>query len=249
MALTVPWRAPAKTEAAVTASVAVSAPQAGMGSTVRSQVRLAQGCRGFPSPTLTWALAPSSPVTGRAIGYWSCQLVQQDPLPAEIASRSLKTRTLQGQYLVWHPGIICAESVAEPACGVGIRAGSQHPSPFPWHHSLAASGSKERCLGGSRASPNTDFCVPDRFPQIIQLASELEFNLGSEPIISCVAIGNPLPTRDSVELRKADGTVLKVLPRAPAPPPPPWCQLPQEHLGLLGSFRVMGAEPGPERRG
>ncbi|NXH65270.1 TIE1 kinase, partial [Rhabdornis inornatus] len=51
----------------------------------------------------------------------------------------------------------------------------------------------------------------DRFPQIIQLASELEFNLGSEPIISCVAIGNPLPTRDSVELRKADGTVLKVI--------------------------------------
>uniref|UniRef100_A0A8C5INA5 receptor protein-tyrosine kinase n=1 Tax=Junco hyemalis TaxID=40217 RepID=A0A8C5INA5_JUNHY len=47
--------------------------------------------------------------------------------------------------------------------------------------------------------------------QIIQLASELEFNLGSEPIISCVAIGNPLPTRDSVELRKADGTVLKVI--------------------------------------
>ncbi|NWH94522.1 TIE1 kinase, partial [Aegithalos caudatus] len=51
----------------------------------------------------------------------------------------------------------------------------------------------------------------DRFPQIIQLASELEFNLGSEPIISCVAIGNPLPTRDSMELRKADGTVLKVI--------------------------------------
>ncbi|XP_059710018.1 tyrosine-protein kinase receptor Tie-1 isoform X2 [Haemorhous mexicanus] len=51
----------------------------------------------------------------------------------------------------------------------------------------------------------------DRFPQIIHLASELEFNLGSEPIISCVAIGNPLPTRDSVELRKADGTVLKVI--------------------------------------
>uniref|UniRef100_A0A8C0V2G9 receptor protein-tyrosine kinase n=1 Tax=Cyanistes caeruleus TaxID=156563 RepID=A0A8C0V2G9_CYACU len=54
-------------------------------------------------------------------------------------------------------------------------------------------------------------CERDRFPQIIQLASELEFNLGSEPIISCVAIGNPLPTRDSVELRKADGTVLKVI--------------------------------------
>ncbi|XP_050833359.1 tyrosine-protein kinase receptor Tie-1 isoform X3 [Serinus canaria] len=54
-------------------------------------------------------------------------------------------------------------------------------------------------------------CDQDRFPQIIHLASELEFNLGSEPIISCVAIGNPLPTRDSVELRKADGTVLKVI--------------------------------------
>ncbi|NXF43121.1 TIE1 kinase, partial [Oceanites oceanicus] len=51
----------------------------------------------------------------------------------------------------------------------------------------------------------------DWFPQIIQLASELEFNLGSEPIISCVATGNPLPASDSVELRKADGTVLKLI--------------------------------------
>ncbi|XP_014794959.1 PREDICTED: tyrosine-protein kinase receptor Tie-1 isoform X1 [Calidris pugnax] len=51
----------------------------------------------------------------------------------------------------------------------------------------------------------------DRFPQIIQLASELEFNLGSEPVVSCVATGNPLPTSDSVELRKADGTVLKLI--------------------------------------
>ncbi|KFO98590.1 Tyrosine-protein kinase receptor Tie-1, partial [Calypte anna] len=51
----------------------------------------------------------------------------------------------------------------------------------------------------------------DRFPQIIQLASELEFNLGSEPVVSCVATGNPLPASDSVELRKADGTVLKLM--------------------------------------
>ncbi|XP_069719002.1 tyrosine-protein kinase receptor Tie-1 isoform X2 [Phaenicophaeus curvirostris] len=51
----------------------------------------------------------------------------------------------------------------------------------------------------------------DRYPQIIQLASELEFNLGSEPIVSCVATGNPLPASDSVELRKADGTVLKLI--------------------------------------
>ncbi|XP_009332180.1 PREDICTED: tyrosine-protein kinase receptor Tie-1 [Pygoscelis adeliae] len=51
----------------------------------------------------------------------------------------------------------------------------------------------------------------DWFPQIIQLASELEFNLGSEPVVSCVATGNPLPASDSVELRKADGTVLKLI--------------------------------------
>uniref|UniRef100_A0A8C2TD23 receptor protein-tyrosine kinase n=1 Tax=Coturnix japonica TaxID=93934 RepID=A0A8C2TD23_COTJA len=51
----------------------------------------------------------------------------------------------------------------------------------------------------------------DRFPQIIKLASELEFNMGSEPIISCVATGNPLPASDGVELRKADGTMLKLV--------------------------------------
>ncbi|XP_065512062.1 tyrosine-protein kinase receptor Tie-1 isoform X3 [Caloenas nicobarica] len=51
----------------------------------------------------------------------------------------------------------------------------------------------------------------DRFPQIIQLASELEFNLGSEPVVSCVTTGNPLPASDSVEMRKADGTMLKLI--------------------------------------
>lgn len=72
-------------------------------------------------------------------------------------------------------------------------------------------------IGQSTTSPNADFSTPDRFPQIIKLASELEFNLGSEPIISCVATGNPLPASDGVELRKADGTVLKVLHIAPLP--------------------------------
>ncbi|XP_026507734.1 tyrosine-protein kinase receptor Tie-1 [Terrapene carolina triunguis] len=48
----------------------------------------------------------------------------------------------------------------------------------------------------------------DRSPQIINLAAELEFNLGSQPVISCMATGNPPPVRDSIELRKADGTVL-----------------------------------------
>lgn len=105
-----------------------------------------------------------------------------------------------------------------PPCGMGTTASGTGS----WHQGLAAAGSGERCqpllcLGRSGASPNADFCVPDRFPQITQLASELEFNLGSEPVVSCVATGNPLPASDSVELRKADGTVLKVPPPRPCP--------------------------------
>lgn len=52
MAPTVPWGAPAEMEAAVTVSAAVSAQRAGMGSTVKSQVRLVWGCGGFLSPIL-----------------------------------------------------------------------------------------------------------------------------------------------------------------------------------------------------
>ncbi|NWI66727.1 TIE1 kinase, partial [Todus mexicanus] len=69
----------------------------------------------------------------------------------------------------------------------------------------------------------------DRFPQIIQLASELEFNLGSEPVVSCVATGNPLPTSDSVELRKADGTVLKLI-KAIIEPGQITCEFQVQHL-------------------
>ncbi|KFR00318.1 Tyrosine-protein kinase receptor Tie-1, partial [Nipponia nippon] len=69
----------------------------------------------------------------------------------------------------------------------------------------------------------------DWFPQIIQLASELEFNVGSEPIISCVATGNPLPASDSVELRKADGTVLKLI-KAIIEPGQITCEFQVQHL-------------------
>ncbi|XP_075566827.1 tyrosine-protein kinase receptor Tie-1 [Pelecanus crispus] len=69
----------------------------------------------------------------------------------------------------------------------------------------------------------------DWFPQIIQLASELEFNLGSEPVISCVATGNPLPASDSVELRKADGTVLKLI-KAIIEPGQITCEFQVQHL-------------------
>lgn len=63
---------------------------------------------------------------------------------------------------------------------------------------------------------------PDRIPQILDMVSDLEFNLETTPRISCAAAGNPFPGRGSMQLRKPDGTVLPVSPppqpTAPAPP-------------------------------
>lgn len=52
--------------------------------------------------------------------------------------------------------------------------------------------------------------LSDRAPQILDLDSNLEWNLNSSPKISCSATGNPLPSHTSIELRKLDSTVLKV---------------------------------------
>lgn len=60
----------------------------------------------------------------------------------------------------------------------------------------------------------------DRIPQILDVASELEFNLETTPRINCAAAGNPFPVRGSMELRKPDGTVLLVSPH-PNPSPTP----------------------------
>ncbi|XP_054458688.1 tyrosine-protein kinase receptor Tie-1 isoform X4 [Anoplopoma fimbria] len=49
----------------------------------------------------------------------------------------------------------------------------------------------------------------DRAPQILDLDSNLEWNLNSTPKIFCSATGNPLPSHNSIELRKLDSTVLK----------------------------------------
>ncbi|XP_029356920.1 tyrosine-protein kinase receptor Tie-1 isoform X3 [Echeneis naucrates] len=49
----------------------------------------------------------------------------------------------------------------------------------------------------------------DRAPQILDLDSNLEWNLNSNPKILCSATGNPLPSHNSIELRKLDSTVLK----------------------------------------
>ncbi|XP_057401890.1 tyrosine-protein kinase receptor Tie-1 isoform X3 [Balaenoptera acutorostrata] len=60
------------------------------------------------------------------------------------------------------------------------------------------------CGSGWRGSQ----CQEDRIPQILDMVSELEFNLETTPRINCAAVGNPFPVRGSVELRKPDGTVL-----------------------------------------
>uniref|UniRef100_H3DL56 Tyrosine-protein kinase receptor Tie-1 n=1 Tax=Tetraodon nigroviridis TaxID=99883 RepID=H3DL56_TETNG len=51
--------------------------------------------------------------------------------------------------------------------------------------------------------------VPDWAPQILELEGNLEWNLNSTPKIFCSATGNPLPSHNSIELRKLDSTVLK----------------------------------------
>lgn len=62
----------------------------------------------------------------------------------------------------------------------------------------------------NNCNSHCDFGCQDRIPQIIGLDSHLEFNLGSEPVMICKATGNPPPVRDSIELRKPDGTVFTV---------------------------------------
>lgn len=54
------------------------------------------------------------------------------------------------------------------------------------------------------------FFPSDRAPQILELEGNLEWNLNSTPKIFCSATGNPLPSHNSIELRKLDSTVLKV---------------------------------------
>ncbi|KAG7272152.1 hypothetical protein CRUP_010221 [Coryphaenoides rupestris] len=51
-------------------------------------------------------------------------------------------------------------------------------------------------------------CETDRAPQILDMASTIEWNLKSNPRIFCSATGNPPPSHKSIELRKLDSTVL-----------------------------------------
>ncbi|XP_066520208.1 tyrosine-protein kinase receptor Tie-1 isoform X2 [Hoplias malabaricus] len=51
--------------------------------------------------------------------------------------------------------------------------------------------------------------ITDRAPHILDMDSNLEWNLDSSPKILCSATGHPLPSHNSIELRKPDSTVLK----------------------------------------
>lgn len=87
----------------------------------------------------------------------------------------------------------------------------------------------------------------DRIPQILNVASELEFNLGTMPRINCAAAGNPFPVRGSMELRKPDGTMLLVSPGGPnLLSAPPSHQLDSSFLGpLTPSELVVGSAHWP----
>lgn len=79
------------------------------------------------------------------------------------------------------------------------------------------------------------FLSLDRIPQILDVASELEFNLETMPRINCAAARNPFPVRGSMELRKPDGTVLLVSPMTPTQCP------------LTTSFTAGPSDPWPFR--
>ncbi|XP_041446357.1 tyrosine-protein kinase receptor Tie-1 isoform X2 [Xenopus laevis] len=48
----------------------------------------------------------------------------------------------------------------------------------------------------------------DRIPKIIDLPNAVEFNLNSTAVLTCASSGNPQPSRESIELRRPDGSVL-----------------------------------------
>lgn len=184
------------------------------------------GRRLFPHCGASWLRTPTCLQKGSPQPYGNQGAAREAARLAPLGLAVLRVMLIlcvgQGSRLdriIWH----CCLA---PGAGCGREQGKVSPL---------------LCLGRSEASPNADFCVPDRFPQIIQLASELEFNLGSEPVVSCVATGNPLPTSDSVELRKPDGTVLKVPPLCPCPTTSPLLPAPSKApVSLLGCWAASG---------
>lgn len=114
--------------AAVTASVAVSALRAGMGSTARSQVRLARGCHGSLSPAGGLQLLP----------HWGhgrswCQSTQLGGQPTsleEIAPSPIKNTVLLCKGSVYsssHELAVLRVSLSlEHGAGSGMELRAQH---------------------------------------------------------------------------------------------------------------------------
>ncbi|XP_045060239.2 tyrosine-protein kinase receptor Tie-1 isoform X2 [Desmodus rotundus] len=104
------------------------------------------------------------------------------------------------------------------SCGSGWRGSQCQEACAPGHFGADCS-LQCQCQNGGTCDRFSGCVCPsgwhgvhceksDRIPQILDVASELEFNLGTRPRISCAASGNPFPVRGSMELRKPDGTVL-----------------------------------------
>lgn len=104
------------------------------------------------------------------------------------------------------------------SCGSGWRGSQCQEACAPGHFGADCS-LQCQCQNGGTCDRFSGCVCPsgwhgmhceksDRIPQILDVASELEFNLGTRPRINCAASGNPFPVRGSMELRKPDGTVL-----------------------------------------
>ncbi|XP_036207589.1 tyrosine-protein kinase receptor Tie-1 [Myotis myotis] len=104
------------------------------------------------------------------------------------------------------------------SCGSGWRGSQCQEACAPGHFGADCNLQCQCQNGGTCDRFSGCVCPPgwhgvhceksDRIPQILDVASELEFNFGTMPRINCAAAGNPFPVPGNMELRKPDGTVL-----------------------------------------
>lgn len=131
------------------------------------------------------------PITATTPVYWrAC-------VPSELCWACLPSVTVSLLFLACAPGRFGADCRLQCQCQNGGTCDrfSGCVCPSGWH--------------GVHCEKS------DRIPQILNVATELEFNLGTMPRINCAAAGNPFPVRGSMELRKPDGTMLLVSPGHP----------------------------------
>ncbi|EPQ07677.1 Tyrosine-protein kinase receptor Tie-1 [Myotis brandtii] len=115
-------------------------------------------------------------------------------------------------------GTRCEKDPYGCSCGSGWRGSQCQEACAPGHFGADCSLQCQCQNGGTCDRFSGCVCPPgwhgvhceksDRIPQILDVASELEFNFGTMPRINCAAAGNPFPVPGNMELRKPDGTVL-----------------------------------------